>query len=299
MRQQAILKTKTDHVDELISYVKEVKPYHTKIIDTAITYKFTENVNIQIEENHTTTIDFFFDESNRNRHGFGVSGFGMFGLDQYPGQEIPTERFKPSKYGYDVKGYDTTRYGLTTTCQNDIWYSADYGLDVFPLDHNALDTRYNYSGLDEAPLDLVALDTDVYLNIGLDEAPLDINPLDYINMGTDSMCDPFIDPHFLVEDEFDHFEESSPTTIKATITEHIIIDTTRQVPSGFDYVGFDTYDYDTVPNFKVAYTLVGYDAVGNPEKYESHPYESTIRLVPTAPSTKDSTVQTVNDSEKE
>ena len=299
MRQQAILKTKTDHVDELISYVKEVKPYHTKIIDTAITYKFVENVYINVEENHTTTVDFFFDESSRNRHGFGVSGFGTFGLDQYPGQPIPAERVKFSRYGYDIKGYDTTRYSLPVYPQNDFEYKVDHGLDEWPLDYNALDTIYNYSGLDLAPLDGVALDTDHYFNIGLDQAPLDINPLDYVNLKTETINDPFIDPHFLVEDEFEHFEDSSPTTIKTTITEHIIIDTTRQVPSGFDYVGFDTDKYDTVPNYKVAYTVVGYDAVGTPEKYDSHPYESTIRLVPTTPETKDLTVKTVNDSEKE
>lgn len=297
MRQPAILKAKTDHVDELINYVSEVKPFHTKIIDSIITYRFSDDVNIKVTDDFVTTVDFFFDESTRNKHGFEKYGYGITGLDQYPGQpEI--SQLKRSRYGYDKSKYDATRYDLTDTANDDV-YSLDQGIDDFPLDFTALDERYDYSGFDEVPFETTALDYDLYFDMGLDEAPFDINSFDFINEEKNIPWDPFIDVHFNVEDEFDDYEGSSPTTIKTTITEQIIIDKSRQVPAGFDYVGFSVDKFDTVPNEFVGYSVVGYDVVNTIEKYDTHPYESTVRFVSTTPETKILPVDTVNDSEKE
>ena len=43
----------TDIIDSLEGYVLDIKPYHSKLSDIIVEYEFFDDVNVQIDEQHT------------------------------------------------------------------------------------------------------------------------------------------------------------------------------------------------------------------------------------------------------
>ena len=72
-----------DPIEGLIQYVKDIKPYHTKLIDVIVTYTYDELINVLVEgvTNMVTTFDMDYSRD-------------------------------PCQFGYDTDGYDTTAYDI-------------------------------------------------------------------------------------------------------------------------------------------------------------------------------------------
>lgn len=266
-RPQAKIKKQIDQVDNIIAYINTVKPFHTKIVDTVVKFSFTEEVNTSVTETNNTTLDLWFDERSYDKQGFEKHGFGVTGIDQYPDQGpiVPATRYENENI-YDRILGGTNPTSLVYFC----------GLDDVPLDGAKLDLRVNdtenlYEGLDDRPLD-----TNTFDSVFVDQQAIDL-----YNKNTESKLRDF---HLNSEYFDDHLEDPSPTTIKATITEIVVIDISRQFPLGFDKQLFDTDDFDTLPR--------EIPVVTNPGAANQ-----TITLVPTTPESKIFTSNTVNDSE--
>ena len=72
-----------DPIEGLVQYVKDIKPYHTKLIDVVVTYTYEERINTTVLDNLYTTITFNMDYSR-----------------------------EPCLFGYDTDGYDSTAYNI-------------------------------------------------------------------------------------------------------------------------------------------------------------------------------------------
>lgn len=266
-RPQAKIKAKIDQVDSIIAYVNSIKPFHTKIVDTVVKFTFVETINTTVTDINNTTLDLWFDERSFDKQGFEKHGFGIAGIDQFPDQEDPTlTRYENESI------YDRILGGTAPT--SNVYFC---GLDDVPLDAAKLDLRVNDSTNLHEGLDDVALDYNTYDSVFVDKQAIEL-----YNKNVDSKLRDF---HLNSVYFDDHLEDPSPTTIKATITETVVIDISRQFPLGFDKSLFDTDDFDTLPR-EVA-------VVSNPGTINQ-----TVTLVTTTPESKTFNVDTVNDSEK-
>jgi hypothetical protein len=155
-------KSTIDEVSDLVDYINDVKPYHTKIDDIIIQYTFVENIITSIAENHQKVIDFIID----------------YNIDES---------------GYDVKRYDHAGY------DGELISVTEY----YP-------TGFNKHGFDSE--------------------------------------------HFDALPTMDYVANTSPTTIKSSIKEHLVIDISRYELTGYDYVNFDDDLFDTLNTSKLPET---------------------------------------------
>lgn len=265
-RPQAKIKTKIDQVDNITAYINSVKPFHTKIVDTVVKFSFTEEISTTVTEINNTTLDLWFDERSFDKQGFEKHGFGVSGIDQYPEQPLPTPTRYENESIYDrISGGDYPA--------SNVYFC---GLDDVSLDEAKLDLRVNDNVNLHEGLDDVTLDYNTFDSVFVDKQAIDL-----YNRNVESKLRDF---HLNSEYFDDHLEDPSPTTIKATITEHVVIDISRQFPLGFDKQLFDTEDFDILPR--------EIPVVTNPGSANQ-----TITLVSTNPGTKTFTSDTVNDSE--
>jgi hypothetical protein len=273
-RPQAILKTQVDKVDDIVNFINTVKPFHTKIVDTIITFIVNEAVNTNVVEDITNTVDLWFDERTFDKNGFERQGLGRAGLDQFIGQTTT------SSLRYEA----TTIYDRLLACidpDSNVYYC---GYDDIALDNSPLDMRIS-DGRD--------------LKEGFDLEAFDINSYDFVFIDKDALerfknCDVSRLRDFNLQSQYllDDIEDPSPTTIKTTITENVIIDTSRQVPQGFDYMNFSTDNFDSIPREHVAFNIAvpGQGAGGGSP--------TSIIIVPNTPPLVNLTNSTVNDVEK-
>lgn len=275
-RSQAILKTKADKIDDIISYINSVKPFHTKIVDTVVTFQIEEQVNINVVEDVTSTLDLWFDERVYDTHGFEKQGFGKSGIDQFPNQVSPS----PLRFEADAI-YDRLRACIEP--DSNVYFC---GYDDIPFGDAGLDIRISdgrdlHEGFDD-------------VNAGYDINTFDFVFIDKVALERFKNCDisKLRDYHLGSRYLIDHIEEPSPTTIKATITETVIIDTSSQIPQGFDYMQYSTDNFDSIPREHIAFNIVnvGTGPIGGSP--------TSVTLVPTQPAPIVLPVNTVNDSEK-
>lgn len=272
-RPQAILKSKIDKVDDIINYINTVKPFHTKIVDTVITFVVQETVNVTVTEDLTSTIDLWFDERSPDNKGFERSGLGQSGLDQY-GEESPD----PVRYEEDLI-YDRLLACLEP--ESNVYFCGydDIALDMSPLDMRISDGRD--------------------LKEGLDLEAFDINSFDFVFIDKEAIerfknCDISKLRDFNLQSQYllDEVDNASPTTIRTSITEVVIIDTSRQIPQGFDYMNFSTDNFDAIPREHVAYNIAP------PGQGGGGGSPASITLIPNTPPPVNLPNNTVNDSEK-
>ena len=273
-RPQAILKTQIDKVDDIINYVNTIKPFHTKIVDTVITFFVREAVNVTVTEDVTNILDLWFDERSFDKNGFERQGLGRAGIDQYVNETTPS----PLRYEADLI-YD--RLLACIEPESNVYFC---GLDDINYDDSPLDMRIS-DGRD--------------LKEGLDLAGLDVNTFDFVFIDKDALerfkhCDISKLRDFNLQSQYlqDDIEEVTPTTIKTTITETVIIDTSRQIPQGFDYMSYSTDNFDSIPREHVAFNIA------QPGQGAGGGSPSSIIIVPNTPPAVELPKNTINDSGK-
>jgi hypothetical protein len=273
-RPQAILKTQIDKVDNIIDFINTVKPFHTKIVDTVITFVVNESINVRVDEDITTTLDLWFDERSYDKNGFERQGLGKAGLDQYPSEVTPP------KLRYELANI----YDRLLACmepESNVYFCGfdDIALDISPLDMRISDGRDLKEGLD-----LEAFDINSFDFVFIDTAAIER----FKNCDISKLRDFHMQSQYLQDD----IEDVTPTTIKTTIKETVIIDISRQIPQGFDYMSYSTDNFDSIPREHVAFNIT------QPGQGSGGGSPSSITLVPITPPLIDLTNDTVNDSEK-
>ncbi len=83
-----IVKQQVTTINRLVDYINDIKPYHTKILDTRVTFVIREAVHVNVSDEIQSTIDMIlntpiaYDENiiaskeSFSLHGFGATGFG-------------------------------------------------------------------------------------------------------------------------------------------------------------------------------------------------------------------------------
>ena len=84
-----IVKQQVTTINRLVDYINDVKPYHTKILDTRVTFLIRESVFVNVTDEIQTTIDMILntpisyeinDAATKldgfNSYGFGTARFG-------------------------------------------------------------------------------------------------------------------------------------------------------------------------------------------------------------------------------
>lgn len=148
------VKTVSDDVTDLVDFINDIKPYHTKLDEVIVQYTFVENMMVAVSEDHQKVIDFIID------------------------------------YNIDESGYDVKRFD-----------HASYDGELISV------TEYYPKGFNEYGFD---------------------------------------NEHFDAIPKLDIIVNDSPTTIKSSIREHLVIDISRSNIEGLDYKPFDEDLYDTV-----------------------------------------------------
>lgn len=293
---------KLDTIAQVEQYINEIKPYHTKVVDTVITYTFKEVIIGNLIEKTNTTIDLFFDDREYNKHGFEHDGFSVSGLDirgNYisPGIEL-------DKNGYDMRIYDKSPFDLVDDSDPSIDYQILRGLDDYGLEETELDERKLFNELDEIGLDLCPLDDGNTVDYGLDDNYFDINTFDdvyenksqptegFVNTGYKSTT--YGDLYGYDNNFIDQLDEPSATTIRATFTEKLVIDKARQQLVGFDYIRHDTEKFDTIPANEYISTTVGFNLADVNAPISTDEFGNSVRLVPVSPGTKEFEIRNVD-----
>lgn len=101
------IKSVNDDVTDLVSYINDVKPFHTKIEDVIIQYTFFENIGVDISENYNSIIDFIINY-HQDKDGYDVYRYNHEGYDgsQILVQEYYAKGF--NEYGYDMEHFDAS-----------------------------------------------------------------------------------------------------------------------------------------------------------------------------------------------
>jgi hypothetical protein len=101
-----IVKQQVTAINRLINFVNEVKPYHTKILDTHVTFTMIEDVFVNITEMFESTVDLLLDNPMSYTTGNIVANIGLM------------EPHGFNTYGYGIERYDA-RAGSNSGSQID------------------------------------------------------------------------------------------------------------------------------------------------------------------------------------
>lgn len=245
-----------NYFDYVVDYIREIKPFHTKLVDTSIIFDIGETASVKVSEEHDTTIDFFFDQRNTTKMGFEGGQLDTIGLDLMNGGSIGDVSLNP--YGYDFRRrFDQNKFDLLphiTISGEDLMLR---GIDDNPLDFCQLDDPILLEGLDDFGFDGYSLDIGKNKIYALDMDGLDYTSFDDVYYDDISYNEGLVEYgyknrsygfDYAGESRDDHNEDTSPTTIRANITEKLVIDKSRITPVGFDFVNFDHIALDKLPS---------------------------------------------------
>jgi hypothetical protein len=175
----------------VISYINLTKPYHTKLKDIIVNFKFVENINAIIDETGQPPVDTIvpgtigpvnlFDTINALTNDNIISTIGFI-LDYNKTEYV-------DDYGQPLKLLSKYK-------------KESYGYEIVPFGHS----------------------------------PLGAN-LDHTAIG---------DVYDMLHPTYEYNQNNNDTTIKTSIKERLIIDTSRTLVLGFDYRPYDTDKYDTI-----------------------------------------------------
>lgn len=180
---------------EAFSYINLTKPYHTKLKDIIVNFKFVENIFATVSE------------TGKPSTGVTTGGTGTSG------------NIQPNLL-------DNVNIQVGDRIISTIGFILDYNKSEFVDDYGKplkLNAKYNKVDYGFA---MVPLGAD---HLGAS--------LDHTSIG---------DAYDMLKSTFDYNQNNNDTTIKTSITEHLIIDTSRTLVLGFDYKSYDTDKFDTI-----------------------------------------------------
>ena len=191
-----IIKDSISHIyeKEVLSYIHLTKPYHTKLKEVIVNFKFVENIMTYIDENGHLPIS------------------------------------KPLKPTGPVDTTSNLLDNINVLVSDNIISTIG-----FILDYNKSEFVDDYG----KPLKLV--DKYKKIDYGYGIQPFGIDPLgaslEHNNIG---------DVYDMLHPTYDYNQNNNDTTIKTSITEKLVIDTSRTLVLGFDYKSYDTDKFDTI-----------------------------------------------------
>ncbi len=172
------LKNLADEVSDLIYYVNDVKPYHTKIKDVIVQYTFVEDIYTTITETHEKVIDFLIDY-NIDERGYDIHRYDH---RSYDGELISVTEYYAK--GFNEYGFDSEHY------------------DAIPiLDYFANKSPTTVSTNIKEHL---VIDISRYKLVGLDYFPYDGDKYDHTNILELPEVKSYIHPLYFGDEEFDH-----------------------------------------------------------------------------------------------
>lgn len=177
----------------VISYINLTKPYHTKLKDIIVNFKFVENINTIIDES---------------------------------GQPPSDDILNPGGGTAAVNLFDNI---MALTNDNII---STIG---FILDYNKTEYIDDYGN----PLQLLSK----YKN---ESYGYEVVPFGHAPLGADLSHTAIGNVYDMLHPTYEYHQNNNDTTIKTSIKEHLIIDTSRTLVLGFDYKPYDTDKYDTI-----------------------------------------------------
>lgn len=89
-----IVKQQITAINRLVNFINEVKPYHTKILDTHVTFTMIEDVFVNITEMYESTVDLLLDNPMSYTTGNVVANIGLMELQGF------------QMYGYGMDRFD-------------------------------------------------------------------------------------------------------------------------------------------------------------------------------------------------
>lgn len=134
-----IVKQQVTTINRLVDYINDVKPYHTKILDTRVTFLIRESVFVNVTDEIQTTIDMILNtpitydmnDATVGSDGFNLTGFGTSKFGAPSGVELT---ISPS-----TSGTNTIVSGINEFLIIDTTRIAQYGLDYTISPDDALD----------------------------------------------------------------------------------------------------------------------------------------------------------------
>lgn len=186
---------------EAFSYINLTKPYHTKLKDIIVNFKFVENIFATVSETGTPSTG-------------GGTGSGTGGTTGGTSGNIPTNLL------------DNINVQVGDSIISTIGFILDYNKSEFVDDYGKpLKLLNKYNKVDYG-FAMVPLGAD-HLGASLDHTVIG-------------------DSYDMLKSTFDYNQNNNDTTIKTSITEHLLIDTSRTLVLGFDYKSYDTDKFDTI-----------------------------------------------------
>ena len=281
-------------VEALVQYVKDIKPYHTKLIDVVVTYAYEERINVSVLDMIHSTVTLNLDYS-REPCLFGYDT-DTYGFNSY---SIPD-------YGYAINHSNAYNFDCTLTgC--DRWYKTIITEEVTPNTIITLPYTFQY-GVEKLYVYVNGILQTSGYTITSPQAVNNVNNVNIITglltlpvgtiliitthaIGVDNICWPELaaygfESHAFDEHEFDlpdytspnitfgftqsstsincncppYIPYASPTSVLPTITEHI---TFAEMVSFTDAINTTVYDWSDnwINGFDVSpLSTFGYDA---------------------------------------
>lgn len=177
---------------EIMSYINLTKPYHTKLKDIVVNFKFVENIIAAVSETGKPS---------------GSTG-------NIPNVELPVNLIDNLTALVGDNIVSTIGFILD---YNKSEYIDDYGQPL-KLSEKYLTKSYGYG----------------VMPLGMDHLGASLT---HTNIG---------DVYDRLHPTYDYNQNNNDTTIKTSITEKLVIDTSRTVILGFDTKAYDTDKFDTI-----------------------------------------------------
>jgi hypothetical protein len=99
-----IVKQQLTPINRLINFINEVKPYHTKVLETAVKFTIYEDVFVTITDTINTTVDLLLDNQIKyndtniianiglmEQHGYNLYGYGFERFAAKPGLDTANQ----------------------------------------------------------------------------------------------------------------------------------------------------------------------------------------------------------------
>lgn len=185
---------------QVLSYVNLTKPYHTKLKEVIVNFKFVENIIATVSENGkpVSVID------NKIQPTVPGTGTALSPINLLDNIKVQVGDNIISTIGF-ILDYNKSEF------------IDDYGK---PLKLNTKNKKEDF-GLAVLPL-------------GADHLGAS---LDHNTIG---------DSYDMLHPTLDYHQNNNDTTIKTSITEKLVIDTSRTLVLGLDYKSYDTDKFDTI-----------------------------------------------------
>jgi hypothetical protein len=129
-----IVKQQLTPINRLINFINDVKPYHTKVLETAVKFTIYEDVFVSITDTINTTVDLLIDNQIKYNNVDVIANVGLM-----------------EQHGFNLYGYGFERFaakaGLDTA--NQIDPNGENTLNTSMTEYLIIDkTRTVYVGLD-------------------------------------------------------------------------------------------------------------------------------------------------------